>query len=76
MVKEYGSMQSGIEELKSISICDLFYQVVLDKTSPLFETKFSNKYVLVGINNYFKWCEVKHVKKHIIAIVTNFFLKK
>lgn len=73
MVKEYGSMQLGIEKLKSISICGLFYQMVLDKTSPLFEIKSSNKYVLVGINNYFKWCEVKHVKEHIIAIVANFF---
>jgi hypothetical protein len=76
MVKEYGSRQSWIEEMKSILVCDLFYQVVLDIASPLFETKSSNKYVLMAINYYSKWCEIKHASKHTIATVARFFEKE
>jgi hypothetical protein len=47
-------MKSGIEEMKNIPICDLFYRVALDTTGPLPETTNANKYVLVAIDHYSK----------------------
>jgi hypothetical protein len=72
MVKETSSLCFGIKELKSISICDLFYMVMLDIADPLLETKFGNKYVLVAIDHYSKWCEAKSVKKHTTIVVARF----
>jgi hypothetical protein len=46
--------------------------VALDTIGPLSKTKFGNKYVLVIIDHYSKWCEAKHVKEHIVAIVARF----
>jgi hypothetical protein len=57
-------MHSGDEELKSIPVCDLFYKVALDTTGPLPETKAGNRYVLVAIDHYSKWCEAKAVADH------------
>jgi hypothetical protein len=57
-------MRSGDEELKSIPVCDLFYRVALDTTRPLPETKARNRYVLVAIDHYSKWCEAKAVADH------------
>jgi hypothetical protein len=50
-------MRSSIKEMKGIPICDLFYHVTLDIARPLPETTNGNKYVLVAIDHYFKWCE-------------------
>jgi hypothetical protein len=44
-------MRSGIEEMKSILICDLFYHVAMDIARPLPETTNGNKYVLVAIDH-------------------------
>jgi hypothetical protein len=63
-VKSVGSIRSGDERLKSIPICDLFHRVALDTTGPLPETKSSNKYILVAIDHYSKWCEAKAVADH------------
>jgi hypothetical protein len=30
MVRQFGNMRFGIEEMKNISICDLFYQVAFN----------------------------------------------
>jgi len=57
LVREFGNMRSNNEEMKSIPICDFFYCVMLDTTKPLLDTKDGNKYVLVTINHYSKWCE-------------------
>jgi hypothetical protein len=59
-----GSIRSGDAELKSIPVCDLFYRVALDTTGPLPETKSGNRYVLVAIDRYSKWCEAKVVADH------------
>jgi len=57
-------MRSGIEEMKSIPICDLFYRVTMDIAGPLPETTNGNKYVFVAINHYFKWCDTRPIKEH------------
>jgi hypothetical protein len=64
MVKESNNVLSGIEELKNIPICDLFYKVVLDIVGPLSKIETGNKYVLIDIDHYSKWCEGKLVKEH------------
>jgi hypothetical protein len=50
--------------LKSIPVCDLFHRVALDTAGPLPETKLGNKYILVAIDHYSKWCEAKAVVDH------------
>ncbi len=57
-------MRSGDEHLKSIPVCDPFYQVALDTAGPLPETDLGNKYILVAIDHYSKWCEAKAVTDH------------
>jgi len=64
LVRSEGSIRSGDEQLKSIPICDMFHKVALDTTGPLPETKSSNKYILVAINHYSKWCEAKEISNH------------
>ncbi len=63
-MRSEGSIRSGDEQLKSIPICDLFHRVALDTASPLPEIKSGNKYILVAINHYSKWCEAKAVADH------------
>jgi hypothetical protein len=64
LVKSEGSIRSGDERLKSIPIYDLFYRVAMDTVGPLPETKAGNKYILVAIDHYSKWCEAKAVADH------------
>jgi hypothetical protein len=64
MLKRMGSIHSEDEELKSIPVCDLFYRVAMDTVGPLPETKSGNRYILVAIDHYSKWCEAKAVADH------------
>jgi hypothetical protein len=64
MVKRMGSIRFEDEELKSIPICDLFYRVAMDIAGPLPETKSGNKYILVTIDHFSKWCEARAVADH------------
>jgi len=62
--------------MKSIHVCDLFYNVALDIAGPLPETKNGNNYALVAIYHYSKWCETRSVKDHDVAIVVRFLEKE
>jgi hypothetical protein len=59
-----GSVRSKDEEMKNIHVCELFYRVTLDTAGPLPETKSGNKYILVTIDHYSKWCKAKAVTDH------------
>jgi hypothetical protein len=72
MVRKMGSIRSEDEELKSVPICDLFYKIDMDTTGPLPETKSGNKYIMVTIDHYSKWCEAKAVVDHGVKIVAMF----
>ncbi len=63
-MKSKGSIHSGDEQMKNIPIYDLFYRVALDIAGPFSETKLGNKYILVAIDHYSKWCEVRAVSDH------------
>jgi len=72
MVKGVGSMCLEDEEMENIPICELFYRVVLDIAAPLPKTTSGNKYILVVINRYSKWCEVKAVGDYGSKTTTKF----
>jgi hypothetical protein len=50
----------------------LFHRIALDTTGPLPETKAGNKYILVAIDHYSKWCEAKAVADHGAKTTTRF----
>jgi hypothetical protein len=64
MVRKVGSVCSEDEKLKNILVCELFYRIARDNTRPLLETKSENKYILVAIDHYSKWCEAKTIVDH------------
>jgi hypothetical protein len=76
MGKQTNNLKFGIEGMKSIPIYDLFYHVTLDTTRPLPKTSIGNKYVLVAIDHYSKWCETRLVKEHDATTFARFFLEK
>jgi hypothetical protein len=53
----------------------LFYKIALDTINPFPKTNDGNKYVLVAIDHYSKWCETKAIPDHT-TIITARFLKK
>ncbi len=58
--------------MKNILVCELFYRVALDIAGPLLETKSGNKYILVAVDHYSKWCEAKAVADHGAKTATKF----
>ncbi len=71
-MKSVGSVRSGDEELKTIPIYDLFHRIAMDTAGPLPKTKSGNKYILVAIDHYSKWCEAKAVVDHGAKIAARF----
>ncbi len=71
-MKSVGSVRSGDAELKTIPICDLFHRIAMDTAGPLPETKSGNKYIMVAIDHYSKWCEAKVVADHGAKTVAKF----
>jgi hypothetical protein len=65
-------MKSKMEGMKSIPMCDLFYRMVLDIARPLTKTLNGNKYVIVAIDHYSKWCEARPMKEHDVVIIAKF----
>ncbi len=61
-----------MEDLKSIPICDLFYRVALDTIGPLLTINKGNKYILVALDHYSKWCEAKVLFDHIVTTTVRF----
>jgi len=72
LVRSKGNIRSGDEQLKSIPICDLFHKVALDTAGPLPETRSGNRYILVAIDHYSKWCEAKAVANHSAKTAARF----
>jgi hypothetical protein len=72
MVRKMGSICFEDEELESIHVCDLFYGIVMDTARPLPKTNSGNKYILVAIDHYSKWCKAKVVANHVAKIVVMF----
>ncbi len=72
MVKQTGSIRFDVEDLKNIPICDLFYNVALDTIEPLLKTKNGNKYILMVIDHYSKWCEAKPIPNHTTSMAARF----
>jgi transposase InsO family protein len=72
LVRSTGSIRSEDENVKSIHVCELFYRVALDTAGPLPETKSGNKYILVAVDHYSKWCEAKAVADHGAKTTTKF----
>jgi hypothetical protein len=44
----------------------------MDIVRPLPKTKLGNKYILVAINHYLKWCEAKAIIDHGVKITAKF----
>jgi hypothetical protein len=72
LVRSERSVRSGDERLKSIPVCDLFYRVAIDTAGPLPKTKAGNKYILVAIDHYSKWCEAKAMADHSAKTAAKF----
>jgi len=50
--------------------------VALDMANPFLETKHGNKYVLLAINHYSKWCEGKAMVDHDVKMAAKFLEHK
>jgi hypothetical protein len=75
LVKRIGSVRLEPVELKSIPIWDQFFKIIFDTIGPFLETKHGNLYVLVAIDHYSKWCEVKVVMNNDVETDAIFFEK-
>ncbi len=50
--------------------------MALDIAKPLPKIKNGNRYVVVAIDHYSKWCETKPVKDHDVTLVARFLEKE
>jgi hypothetical protein len=70
--RKVGSIHSEDEELKNIPICELFYRIAMDIVGPLPKTRSGNKYIIMAIDHYSKWCEAKAIANHGANIEARF----
>ncbi len=70
------SIKFDVEDLKNIPICDLLYIIAFDIVGPLLETNDGNKYILVVIDHYYKWCEAKTIPDYTTTTTTKFLEAK
>lgn len=75
MIKHIGSLRSKQKELENITIFFLF-EITMDMVGPLPKIALVNKYVLLAINQYFKWCKAKLLSNHIAFINIKFLESK
>jgi len=54
------------------TLAEICRRVALDIAEPLPETKASNKYILVAINHYSKWCKAKAIADHGVKTAARF----
>ncbi len=71
-MKSTSNVRSKLKELKKIPIWDQFYKVALNIAGPFLEMQHNNWYVLIAIDHYSKWCEVKAIVDHDVEIVIMF----
>jgi hypothetical protein len=72
LVKNTRSIKLKLEEFKNIPIWDQFYKVALNTIGPLLKTNNGNRYVLVAIDHYSKWCEAKSVVDRDVETINRF----
>jgi len=72
LARQFKDMRFSIEETKNILICKFFYRVAMDPIGPLPKITNGNKYVLVAIDHYSKWCEAWLVKEHDGCTIVKF----
>jgi hypothetical protein len=46
--------------------------VVVDTIDPIPKKEVKNKYIIIAIDHYSKWCEARTVLDHIITIMKKF----
>jgi hypothetical protein len=56
MIKDIGSLKFKQKELENIPIIYLFFKIAMDMVGSLPKIALGNEYVLLAINQYFKWC--------------------
>jgi hypothetical protein len=76
LAKSSRSIKLCVEEMKNIPIYDLFYKVALDIARLLPKTKCGNRYALVTIDHYSKWCEARPIRDHDAATIAKKFKKE
>ncbi len=72
LAKQNHKLKSNVEGMKNILVCDLFDCVALDIVGLLPQTSIGNKYVLVVVDHYSKWCEACIVKEHDVTTIVKF----
>jgi hypothetical protein len=75
-VKRIRSIRTKLEEPKNIPIWGHFYCVALNTIGLLLKTNLGNIYVLVAIDHYLKWCEIKTMLDHDAKIVVQLLKMK
>jgi len=55
--------------MKNVHICNLLHHINLDMTNQLPKLVKGNKYVMITIDHYFKWCKACSMKGYNAFII-------